>query len=177
MPNPAQTSATVAHARAADVVWAAGLIAAFYLAKTVSRAFGFHMPGSSMAFWLVPVLVARWRLDRPGSALVVTLGGGIVAALPRWISSSWFIGYAAAALPVELLLIPLARTMPTALAFATTGLTAGLLKAACKLALALPFGRGVSAYSPAGVLLSHLLFGALAGLAAWAVCRAAKLRP
>ncbi len=174
MPNPAQTSATVASARVSDVVWAAGLIGAFYLAKTVSRAFGFHVPGSSMVLWLVPVLVARWRLDRPGSALVVTLGGGIIASLPRWLSSSWLIGYAAAALPVELLLMPLTRRMPTVLAFATTGLTAGLLKAACKLAL--PFGRGVSAYGPANVLLSHLLFGALAGLVAFAVCRAAKLR-
>jgi hypothetical protein len=174
MPNPAQTAATVTPVRAADIVWTAALIGAFYLAKTVSRAFGFHLPGSSMVLWLVPVLVARWRLDRPGSAVVVSLGGGIIAALPRWISSSWLIGYAAAALPVELLLMPLARRMPTVLAFATTGLTAGLLKAACKLAL--PFGRGVSAYSPAGVLLSHLLFGALAGLAAFAVCRAAKLR-
>ena len=80
MPNPAQTAATVTPVRAADIVWTAALIGAFYLAKTVSRAFGFHLPGSSMVLWLVPVLVARWRLDRPGSALVVSLAASLVAA-------------------------------------------------------------------------------------------------
>ena len=164
---------TAVVARVTDVMWLAGLISVFFLAKVLTRSFGLHVPGASMALWLPALLVARWRVDRPGSALAVSVGGAIVASLPRWVSAGWLLGYAVAAIPVELALPLLVRRTSTLVAFVATGLLAGLFKAGLKVALP---GAGVAAYGASAAVLTHLLFGALAGLVAYAVCRAAGSR-
>lgn len=150
----------------------------FAMAAAVGRTLHLGMPGHSVVFWLPSLFLARRFCGYRGSGFIVSTGGGLMAMAPRPAFDGRVAGWLLGAVVVETVMI-LTDDGPGFFIGLLMGIAANLGKMAPKVITILTVGatpRHNKATLPF-MLVSYLLFGAIAGLisvSAWKGAR--KLR-
>jgi hypothetical protein len=158
----------------ATVLWSV----IFAVATAAGGAFRLGLPGHSVVFWLPALFMARKFCGYRGSSLIVCSGGGLMAMTPHPAFDGRIVGWILGAVVVEAVMILVDEGPGFFIGF-LMGMAANLGKMAPKVVTIIAMGHTPrhNKQTLPFMLVSYLLFGAIAGLisvSAWKGTR--KLR-